>query len=101
MIDIIELFKNITASLVSLVTLGYFLIRYLQKKDIQVSKIIGDTIKEATAKAFHVANIEVRVRDLEDAERKNTEAVKELGTQINARLDQLFTVVANSKNKNE
>jgi len=101
MIDIIELFKNITASVVSLVTLGFFLIRYLQKKDIEVSKLISDTIKTATEKAFLVASIEVRVRALEDAERKNTEAVKELGTQINARLDQLFTVVANTKNKNE
>jgi beta-lactam-binding protein with PASTA domain len=101
MIDFIEIIKNITASVVSLVTLGYFLMRYLQKKDIEVSKLIGDTIKDATAKAFQVANIEVRVRDLEDAERKNTEAIKDLGTQLNARLDQLFTVMANFKNPNE
>jgi hypothetical protein len=101
MIDFIEIIKNITASVVSLVSLGYFLIRYLQKKDIEVSKIIGDTIKTATEKAFLIASIEVRVRALEDAERKNTEAVKELGTQLNARLDQLFIVMANFKNNNE
>lgn len=99
--DYFELVKNITASAVSIVTLGYFLIRYLQKKDIEYSKIICDTIKDATSKAFQVATIEVRVRELEDAEKKNTEAIKELGLQLNSRLDQLFIVMASIKNHSE
>ena len=36
--DYFELVKNITASAVSIVTLGYFLIRYLQKKILNILK---------------------------------------------------------------
>lgn len=99
--DYFELVKNITASAVSIVTLGYFLIRYLQKKDIEYSKIICDAIKDTTSKAFQVATIEVRVRELENVEKQNTESIKELGLQLNTRLDQLFIIVASIKTHND
>ena len=97
MFDIFEIFRNVLASLVSITSLAYFLFKYLYKKDAEMARTISTVIKEATSKAFEVAHIERRVHELEEAETKNTEAIRELGTQLNARLDQLFMIVAQSK----
>lgn len=97
MFDIFDFAKNILASLVSIVSLSFFLFKYLNKKDSELARTISNVIRESTSKAFEVAHIERRVRELEEAETKNTEAIRELGTQLNARLDQLFMIVAQTK----
>jgi hypothetical protein len=93
--DSLELTKNILASLVSMVTLIWMLFRYLHKRDTANAKVITDTIKEATAKAFQVSQIESRVREIEEIQAENTKAIHDLGASLNQRLDQLFIVLAN------
>lgn len=93
--DSFELLKNILASLVSATTLMWMLFKYLHKRDITNSKLIADTIREATQKAFQVSHIESRVHELEEIQAENTKAIKELNDSLNHRLDQLFIVIAN------
>lgn len=93
-----ELLKNILASIVSAVTLMFMTFKYLHKRDITNSKLIADTIREATEKAFQLSHIESRVREIEEIQAENTKAIQDLGTSLNARLDQLFIAIANIKN---
>lgn len=93
-----ELLKNILASIVSAVTLMFMTFKYLHKRDITNSKLIADTIREATTKAFQLSHIESRVREIEEIQAENTKAIQDLGTSLNARLDQLFIAIANIKN---
>lgn len=100
--DNIELIKNLMASLVSAATLFWMLFKYLHKKDIANAKLIGDTIREATAKAFQVSHIESRVREIEEIQAENKKAIENLGSSLNQRLDQLFIAIANIQGgKNE
>ena len=92
-----EIIKNITASIVSVVTLMFMLFRYLYKRDLSNAKLIADTIREATQKAFQVSQIESRVREIEDIQAENTKAIQDLNNSLNKRLDQLFIAIANIK----
>lgn len=92
-----EILKNILASLVSVVTLMFMLFRYLHKRDVTNAKLIADTIREATQKAFQVSAIESRVREIEDIQAENTKAIQDLNNSLNKRLDQLFIAIANIK----
>lgn len=92
-----EIIKNITASIVSVVTLMFMLFRYLHKRDLSNAKLIADTIREATQKAFQVSQIESRVREIEDIQAENTKAIQDLNNSLNKRLDQLFIAIANIK----
>ena len=93
----LEIIKNITASIVSVVTLMFMLFRYLHKRDLSNAKFIADTIREATQKAFQVSQIESRVREIEDIQAENTKAIQDLNNSLNKRLDQLFIAIANIK----
>jgi len=90
-----EIIKNILASIVSAVTLIFMLFKYLHKRDITNSKLIAETIREATTKAFQVSHIESRVREIEETQAENTKAIQDLGNSLNKRLDQLFIAIAN------
>ena len=92
-----EILKNILASLVSVVTLMFMLFRYLHKRDVSNAKLIADTIRDATQKAFQVSHIESRVREIEDIQAENTKAIQDLNNSLNKRLDQLFIAIANIK----
>lgn len=92
-----EILKNIMASLVSVVTLMFMLFRYLHKRDLSNSKLIADTIRDATQKAFQVSHIETRVREIENTQAENTKAIQDLNNSLNKRLDQLFIAIANIK----
>lgn len=92
-----EILKNILASLVSVVTLMFMLFRYLHKRDVTNAKLIADTIRDATQKAFQVSAIESRVREIEDIQAENTKAIQDLNNSLNKRLDQLFIAIANIK----
>jgi len=92
-----EILKNILASLVSVVTLMFMLFRYLHKRDVSNAKLIADTIRDATQKAFSVSHIESRVREIEDIQAENTKAIQDLNNSLNKRLDQLFIAIANIK----
>lgn len=93
--DSFEILKNLLASLVSIATLAFMLFRYLHKRDITNSRLIADTIRDATQRAFQVSHIESRVHELEEIQAENTKAIKELNDSLNHRLDQLFIVIAN------
>lgn len=93
--DSFEILKNILASAVSAVSLMWMLFKYLHKRDVTNSRLIADTIKDATQKAFQVSHIESRVREIEAIQAENTKAIQELSTSLNSRLDQLFIVIAN------
>lgn len=90
-----EIIKNILASIVSAATLMWMLFKYLHKRDVTNAKLIADTIKEATQRAFELSHIESRVREIEEIQAENTKAIHELGSTLNARLDQLFIAIAN------
>lgn len=92
-----EILKNILASLVSVITLMFMLFRYLHKRDVSNAKLIADTIRDATQKAFQVSHIESRVREIEDIQAENTKAIQDLNNSLNKRLDQLFIAIANIK----
>ena len=92
-----EILKNILASIVSVVTLMFMLFRYLHKRDVTNAKLIADTIRDATQKAFQVSHIESRVREIEEIQTENTKAIQDLNNSLNARLDQLFIAIANIK----
>lgn len=61
------------------------------------AKLIADTIRDATQKAFQVSAIESRVREIEDIQAENTKAIQDLNNSLNKRLDQLFIAIANIK----
>jgi hypothetical protein len=90
-----EIIKNILASIVSAATLMWMLFKYLHKRDVTNAKLIADTIKEATQRAFELSHIESRVREIEEIQAENTKVIHELGSTLNARLDQLFIAIAN------
>lgn len=96
--DSFEIIKNILASAVSALTIVWMLFRYIHKRDVQNSKLIADTIKDATQRAFQVSHIEMRVKEIEEIQAQNKKAIDELGKTLNQRLDQLFIAIANITN---
>ena len=90
-----EILKNILASIVSAATLMWMLFKYLHKRDVTNAKLIADTIREATQRAFELSHIESRVREIEEIQAENTKVIQDLNSSLNARLDQLFIAIAN------
>lgn len=89
-----ELLKNILAMLLSTGTMAIMIARYMNKERIEHAKQISDIIQKAYGKTFDLTSLENRVKILERAEKENQEYMRESFTQLNARLDQIYSIIA-------
>lgn len=95
---LIEIFRNVLATFVSVGTLIVMFSRHLNKERLIHSKQISDIIDKTASKVFSNAQLEQRVKQLENQEKANQEYMRESFAKVNDRLDQIYSIVA-SMNK--
>lgn len=92
-----ELLKNVLAIIISTGTMLVMVARYMNKERIEHAKQIADIIDKSTNKIFNISSLEHRVKMLETAEQENQEYMRESFAQVNARLDQIYSIIAGIK----
>lgn len=95
---LIEIFRNVFATFVSAGTLIVMFSKHLNKERLIHSKQISDIIDKTASKVFSNAQLEQRVKQLENQEKANQEYMRESFGKLNDRLDQIYSIVA-SMNK--
>lgn len=92
-----ELLRNLFAIVVSTATLGAIFHRALNKERINHARQITDIIDKSVSKTFNLSSLEQRVNLLEKSERENQEYMRESFSQVHARLDQIYSIIAAQK----
>jgi hypothetical protein len=90
-----EILKNILASLVSTITIVLMFLRYMNKTQISHANQISSIIKETAHAVFNNSQLEYRVKQLEKTEKENAAKMDEQFEKVNARLDQIYAIMAN------
>ena len=90
-----EIFRNILASLVSTVTIVLMFLRYLNKTQISHAHQINTIIKDTAGAVFNSSQLEYRIKMLEKSEKENSAKMDEQFEKENARLDQIYAIMAN------
>jgi chorismate synthase len=93
-----ELLRTIFAVIASVSTLGAIFHRALNKERIGHARQITEIIDKSVSKTFNLSALEQRVNILEKAEKENQEYMRESFSQVHARLDQIYSIIA-SQNK--
>lgn len=92
-----EILRNVVATFVSVGTLIVMFSRHLNKERIIHSKQISEIIDKTANKVFSNAQLEQRVKQLENQEKANQEYMRESFAKVNDRLDQIYSIVAGIK----
>lgn len=90
-----EILRNVLASLVSTVTIVIMFLRYVNKTQISHAHQINTIIKETAGAVFNSSQLEYRIKMLEKSEKENSEKMDEQFEKVNARLDQIYAIMAN------
>lgn len=92
-----EILRNILASLVSTITIVLMFLRYVNKTQISHAHQISTIIKETAGAVFNNSQLEYRVKQLEKTEKENMARMDEQFEKVNARLDQIYAIMANKQ----
>ena len=90
-----DILKNILASLVSTITIVLMFLRYMNKAQVNHANQISSIIKDTAGAVFNNSQLEYRVKQLEKTEKENAEKMDEQFEKVNARLDQIYAIMAN------
>jgi hypothetical protein len=90
-----DILKNILASLVSTVTIVLMFLRYMNKTQVGHANQISSIIKDTAGAVFNSSQLEYRVMQLEKTEKENAQKMDEQFEKVNARLDQIYAIMAN------
>jgi hypothetical protein len=94
---LVETLRNIFAVIVSVGTLAIMFMRYLNRERLQHAKQVSEIIEKTAMRVFTTTALEHRVKMLEDAEKANQEYMRESFSQLNSRLDQIYSIIASLK----
>jgi len=90
-----DILRNILASLVSTITIVLMFLRYMNKAQVNHANQISNIIKETAGAVFNNSQLEYRVKLLEKTEKENAQKMDEQFEKVNARLDQIYAIMAN------
>lgn len=90
-----DILRNILASLVSTITIVLMFLRYMNKAQVNHANQISNIIKETAGAVFNNSQLEYRVKQLEKTEKENAQKMDEQFEKVNARLDQIYAIMAN------
>tara|TARA_R110000822_G_scaffold98240_1_gene222322 strand:- start:33 stop:323 length:291 start_codon:yes stop_codon:yes gene_type:complete len=90
-----DILRNILASLVSTITIVLMFLRFMNKAQVAHANQISNIIKETAHAVFNNSQLEYRVKLLEKTEKENAVKMDEQFEKVNARLDQIFAIIAN------
>lgn len=91
---IIESIRSVFAVIVSIGTLAIMFARYLNKERLHHARQISEIIEKTAMRVFSTTALEHRVKLLEEAEKENREYMRESFSQVNSRLDQIYSIIA-------
>jgi len=91
---IIDSIKNVFAVIVSIGTLAIMFSRFLNKERLHHARQISEIIEKTALRVFSTTALEHRVKLLEDSEKENQEYMRESFSQLNNRLDQIYSIIA-------
>lgn len=92
-----ELLRNLLAIVASSVTLGVIFYKALHKERLNYARQISEIIDKTINKTFNLSALEQRVNILEKSEKENQEYMRESFSQVHARLDQIYSIIAAQK----